>query len=62
MIYTFLSMAAKSGYPSYENNFERTIQSFQRLTDPKRLNVQARSAVRSAARPPTRALRNFLPG
>jgi predicted Zn-dependent protease len=61
MIYSFLSMATKSNYPSYENSFERTIQSFQRLTDPKRLNVQAhRLSVRRAAADQT--LKDFLAG
>ncbi|MHB8056252.1 MAG: M48 family metalloprotease [Candidatus Aminicenantales bacterium] len=59
MIYTFLSMSAKSTYPSYENNFERTIQSFQRLSDPKRLNIQAhRLSIRRPAVDQT--LKNFL--
>lgn len=59
MIYTFLNMAAKSNYRVYQSHFDRTSQSFQRLTDPKRLNVQARRlSVRSVPAP--QPLKDFL--
>jgi len=61
MIYTFLSMAAKSDYRGYQGQFDRTTQSFQRLTDPKRLNVQSRRlSVRRV--PAAQTLKNFLSG
>jgi predicted Zn-dependent protease len=61
MIYTFLSMATKSDYRAYQGQFARTTQSFQRLTDPKRLNVQARRlSVRRAGAAQT--LKDFLAG
>ena len=61
MIYTFLSMSMKSDYRAYQGQFDRTTQSFQRLTDPKRLNVQARRlAVRRV--PAAQTLKNFLNG
>ena len=59
MIYTFLNMAAESDYRTYERQFDRTARSFQRLTDPKRLNVQARRlAIRRVSSAQT--LKNFL--
>ncbi len=60
-IYTFMSLAARNDYSVYETNFERTIQSFQHLSDPKRLNVQPRKiAIRRAGAAQT--LRQFLTG
>jgi predicted Zn-dependent protease len=61
MMYTFLSLAARNDYSAYEASFERTIQSFQPLTDPKRLNVQPRKiTVRKAGSSQT--LKEFLTG
>jgi len=61
MMYTFMSLAARNDYQAYEGSFERTIQSFQPLTDPKRLNVQPRKiSVRRAGGAQT--LKEFLSG
>jgi predicted Zn-dependent protease len=39
-IFTFLGFTAKGDFPNYEPTLDRMVQSFQRLTDPERLNVQ----------------------
>jgi len=39
-IFTFFGFTAKNDYPNYEATLDRMVQSFQRLTDSNRLNVQ----------------------
>jgi predicted Zn-dependent protease len=39
-IFTFIALTSKGDYPNYGPAIDRTVQSFQRLTDPNRLNVQ----------------------
>lgn len=61
LIYTFMSLAARNDYAAYESSFERTIQSFQHLSDAKRLNVQPRKiSVRRTGADQT--LKEFLAG
>ncbi|MBM3294631.1 MAG: hypothetical protein FJY82_08900 [Candidatus Aminicenantes bacterium] len=46
-IFTFLGFTTKTDFPNYEPTLDRIVRSFQRLTDPQRLNVQpARLRVR----------------
>jgi len=58
-IYTFLGTASKTDFPSYEDTIERTVRSFQTLSDPKRLTVQPR---RISIRKPgaAQSLKEFL--
>jgi predicted Zn-dependent protease len=59
MIYTFMSMSAKADYSTYQNSFDRTVQSFSNLTDPKRLAVRPRKlSIRKPAAAQT--LKQFL--
>ncbi|MCX6566127.1 MAG: M48 family metalloprotease [Candidatus Aminicenantes bacterium] len=61
MIYTFMSLAAKAEYSTYKNSFERTVQSFMNLTDPKRLAAQPKKiSIRRPAAAQT--LKGFLTG
>jgi len=61
LIYTFMSMAAKADYASYRGAFDRTVQSFANLSDPKRLAVQPKKLfIRRPASNQT--LKEFLAG
>jgi predicted Zn-dependent protease len=58
-IFTFIGLTAKGDFPNYEPAIDGAVRSFQRLTDPARLNVQPlRLKVQKAGRPTT--LRDFL--
>ena len=60
-IYTFLGTAAKTDFPAYENAIERTVRSFQTLSDAKRLSVQSQTI--SIRRPgANQTLKSFLTG
>jgi predicted Zn-dependent protease len=60
-IYTFIGTAAKNDFPAYENAIERTVRSFQPLSDAKRLAIQSRKlAIRRSGADQT--LKNFLTG
>ena len=58
-VFTFISLTSKGDYPNYEGAVDRTVQSFQRLTDPKALGVQP-SKLRIRPVPRAETFREFL--